>query len=223
MPQGDDVVVTENELYNYDGARPSHAINALFVGGIPETPSSPGYIPHFTTESGEGYAKIIDSTRSKDRLKERPVLSSFKPPNKSHEVDARIDTTLPLSAELQNEETDSFTDSDCEFHDGIDNPGYDPTLFGKADGKVTRDKQESSPYDYIDHNKLKRDDEEFEKSKDADYLTHPKTVDGESDELHGKRYSTFITRDTDPPVDSDGYLRSPTRNEVFVFPDVDKA
>lgn len=180
MPQGDDVVVTENELFNYDGENPSQAVNALFVGGIPETPTSPGYIPHFTTESGEGYAKIMDSTKSKDKSKERPSLETFK--GRSDNADSGSGKGTSMSSKLVDKE--DTVDGSGEFNEerdpdlGVENPGYDPTLFTSQDtvGQTDRKETETSPYDYIDHEKLKRDDEEFE-AKGGDYLTHPKSVE----------------------------------------------
>lgn len=218
MPQGDDVVVTENEIYHYDGASPSHAVNALFVGGIPETPDSPGYIPHFTTESGVGYAQIVDSTKSKNKPKDRPALGTFKPLPKRKDSEKDI-IDITLSTTDQNEDTDSFSEPDYNPDIGVDNPGYDPMLFNLPSAGQRTDKKETSPYDYIDHNKLKRDDEEFERNM-ASSLTHPKTVDLKMEqEPEEERYKKFLPRSSEVQVGEDGYLRSPTRNEKFQFPD----
>ena len=218
MPQGDDVVVTENELYNYEGERPSFAINALFVGGIPETPQSPGYIPQFTTENGEEYAQIVDSTRSKNKPKERPHMSTFKATVDDNAIGIPVDKTLPLSNEI-NDDTVSFTDSERHLDIALDNPGYEPTLFEVSNSTATTNKKETSPYDYIDHDKLKRDDAECEQTG-TDELTYPKTVDDEPQASHNGRYQKLIVRDQDPEEDADGYLRSPSARGVFVFPSV---
>ncbi|XP_060592575.1 uncharacterized protein LOC132747263 isoform X3 [Ruditapes philippinarum] len=221
ISQGDDVTVTENQLYNYDGETPSHAVNALFVGGIPETPQSPGYIPHFSTDTGDRYAVIMDSNRTKPKTKERPKLDTFNSQEENAKAepngDVRASTDTVKLAENYN---------DDQLGRGVDNPGYEDSYIAPYDSAEggTKPKTSSSspsPYDYIDNEKLKRDDADFEDDKLAgDYATLPDdgNEDGDNDAENNERYKRFISSEPEDSAD-DGYLKSPKRDNVFEFPD----
>ncbi|XP_052241203.1 uncharacterized protein LOC127851453 isoform X1 [Dreissena polymorpha] len=213
--QSDDVTVTENELYEYDGQTPGHTTNALFIGGIPETPASPGYIPHFFTDSGDRYAVIVDSTRAKSKSKERPSLSTV-PQSTSSKGSSDSNTHLN---EMSNDRSSAFESdrlslstpneytSDKDPGMGVGNPGYDPAYFTAISGEENSGKS-SSPYDYIDHDKLQRDEAGF------DIPAHPREANNVAspDVGHEDHYKRVITPTID--TDDDGYLKSPKRISV---------
>ncbi|XP_052807331.1 uncharacterized protein LOC128236487 isoform X7 [Mya arenaria] len=210
--QGGDVTVTENELYQYDGETPAHATNALFIGGIPDTPSSPGYIPHFSTDNGSQYAVIMDSTRAKDRPNERPSLETFSASKKSTDSETSLKTPETIPPFENGDvrpfvEPNHYVDSNPDL--GVDNPGYFNATGGEGSSPTSK-----SPYDYIDHDKLKKDDAEFENAfDDASSNEFNGYPESQADESHYKR---FISSDGSE-VANDGYLTSPKRDNTFEF------
>jgi len=215
VSQGDDVTVTENEIYHWDGETPAHAVNALFVGGIPETPERPDHIPHFTTDTGSQYASIDDNTKKKNKHKNRPMLKPFASRKRSDAetlVKSPIDDTPTANVNVW-QPSDTLKPGTSELDGAFDNPGYTSGAPGLDDGKGTI---RSSAYDYIDHDKLKRDDEAFEESMD-DYMTDVPSgsTSIQNDDDHYKR---FIRNDSVTENPNDGYLTSPTRNKTFDFP-----
>lgn len=188
----------------------------MFVGGIPETPNSPGYIPHFSTDTGDRYAVIMDSNRTKPKVKERPTLATFSSPegNKELNGDIRVSTDTVKLADDYNED---------HVGRGVENPGYEGNYIAPYDSAEGETKSKtisssSSPYDYIDHEKLKKDDEEFENEKLAgEYATLPECADSPND-MEDDRYKRFISSDAEQSPD-DGYLKSPKRDKSFEFPD----
>ena len=167
VPSGD-VTVTENELYNYDGENPSQAVNALFIGGIPETPGArDNYIPHFSTDTGDRYAVIVDSTRSKPRVKERPSLMTFS--DKTDDKENLKKELLAASYDKPDGGTEKLEENgDVRF--GVSNPGYEHDYLKPMDRRTgTLESEKSDTYDYIDQAKLRIDDEVFEKER-GDYF-----------------------------------------------------
>ena len=189
--------ITENALY--DGEQPSTAMNQLFIGGIPPTPGArDSALPRFELQDTEPqYAKIDRSPNVDARKREKPKLSSFRP------VSSVSDT---VELKIENEYNDIAS--------GISNPSYtaankDPYVipynnrFGIGTS-IADDKTEAgsvSPYDYIDHDKLERDDDEA-KSSTGDY-TYLKTIN-EPDS--GARSGGTFGRDK-----NSGYANDPSR------------
>lgn len=158
----DDVQITENALY--DGENPSAAMNQLFIGGIPPTPGAQdGQLPRFDAPDGSTrYAEIGAKNDERANLREEPELSSFRKASSSSDT-----------AELK------INNEYSEIDTGISNPsyesGYKAPYTMPIDNKLgvgTGEKAESSvssPYDYIDNDKLERDNQAA-KSSTGDYV-----------------------------------------------------
>lgn len=219
ISHGDDVTVTENELYHYDGETPSHATNALFVGGIPDTPASPGYIPHFSTDTGERYAVIMDSNRSKPKSKERPKLDSVRSTSDNADTETANENGYIRASTDTVKLSESYNDD--RLGCGLENPGYDGTYLAPYDSSdadkkpKTSSSSSPSPYDYIDHEKLKKVDEDFDNLV-GDYATLPEDLKVEK-ETNSDRYKRLISSEPEVSPD-DGYLKSPKRDQTFQFP-----
>ncbi|XP_053396768.1 ADAMTS-like protein 1 isoform X6 [Mercenaria mercenaria] len=222
LSHGDDVTVTENELYHYDGETPSHATNALFVGGIPETPNSPNYIPHFSTGTGDSYAVIVDSNRKKPKSKERPKLDTFNSQEDKGNTEANGDVRASADTVKL---ADNYNEDNLGR--GVENPGYDDNYIAPYDSAEGETKPKTStsspsPYDYIDNAKLQRDDEDYENEKLAgDYATLPDDTEQNvaDDTEESDRYKRFISSEPEESPDDDGYMKSPKRDKTFEFPD----
>lgn len=152
-----DVQITENALY--DGENPSTAVNQLFIGGIPETPGSrDSELPRIDIpDSGPRYAEVgaVNGAKPKGRKESNRKESSGS------------ETELKLNNEYS------------EIDTGISNPGYDSNYkapytmpYDNKLGVGTGEKAESlisSPYDYIDNEKLEREERDGN-TKKADYV-----------------------------------------------------
>ena len=152
---GDDVQITENALY--DGENPSVAMNQLFIGGIPPTPGAQdSELPRFeTTEEKPRYAEVGASNATKPKVNEELDKASFrKGSTDSDEVELKLDNDYSV------------------IDTGISNPGYEPgykapytmpydNKLGVGTGIPEENKRpiSASPYDYIDNEKLKQDEE----------------------------------------------------------------
>ena len=196
----------------------------MFVGGIPETPNSPGEIPHFKTDTGDRYAVIMDSNRTKPKSKERPKLDTF---SSQEDGKAKAETNGDIRASTDTVKLAEHYNED-HIGRGVDNPGYEDNYiapYDSADGEVKPKTSTSSPspYDYIDNEKLKRDDDAFENENMAgDYATlpdDPDDKDGGHAAEDNERYKRFISSEPEDSAD-DGYLKSPKRDNTFEFPDV---
>ena len=150
---GDDVQITENALY--DGENPSAAVNQLFIGGIPPTPSAgDSDLPCFeATEDKPRYADIgaSNATNSKD-VEDTDTAKFRKGSTDSDRVELKLDTDY------------------SEIDTGISNPGYEPgykpSYAVPYDSRLVASNHDDSnrpisvsPYDYIDHEKLKEGEE----------------------------------------------------------------
>ena len=147
-----DVQITENALY--DGENPSTAVNQLFIGGIPETPGSrDSQLPRIDIpDNGPRYAEVgaVNGAKSKQRKDSSGSETELKLNNEYSEIDT-----------------------------GISNPGYDSNYkapytmpYDNKLGVGTGEKAESvisSPYDYIDNEKLERDERNANSNK-SDYV-----------------------------------------------------
>lgn len=156
----------------------------------------------------------MDSNRSKPKSKDRPTLDSVKlsstnadtdTANENGDIHALTDT-VKLSENY----------NDDRLGGGLENPAYYGNYLAPYDSpdKDTKPKtsSSSSPYDYIDHEKLKKDDDDFA----GDCATLPEDVKGEN-ETNSDRYKRLISSEPDESPD-DGYLKSPKRDTVFQFP-----
>ena len=150
---GDDVQITENALY--DGENPTAAVNKLFIGGIPPTPGAgDSDLPRFeATEDKPRYADIgaSNATKSKD-VEDTDTAKFRKVSTYSDRVELKLDTDY------------------SEIDTGISNPGYEPgykpSYAVPYDSKLVASNHDDSnrpisisPYDYIDHEKLKENEE----------------------------------------------------------------
>lgn len=157
-----DVQITENALY--DSENPSTAVNQLFIGGIPRTPGArDSELPRFEVPDGDPrYTEVGAVNATNAKVRDEPNLSTFRKGSSGSET-----SELKLNNEYS------------EIGAGISNPGYDSNYkapytmpYDNKLGVGTGEKAESvisSPYDYIDHDKLERDDEEASKQSYGDY------------------------------------------------------
>jgi hypothetical protein len=166
----------------------------------------------------------MDSTRTTNNVKERPKLQTFAPVKAN-----TIISNGHISASDTVKLSENYSDDNLGF--GVENPGYVGSYMTPYDEKTHKSENSSStsPYDYIDNDKLQRDDNEFE-NLDGDYARLPELTDQISpdmlasssaitDESHSERYKRFISSEPEESPD-DGYLKSPKRDTQFEFPDV---